>query len=519
MMKKTHLSLRKTGSFSEMFLDYIEGHDALKEFYEWEPKIESFKSAITNKEFSTTKRKTLVKALNRQYDGLNCASKLSENIQSLLESNTFTITTGHQLNIFTGPLYFLFKLITTVNLSKKLKSHYPDYDFIPIYWMATEDHDFEEISYFNMFGKKYNWTTEQTGAVGRFDPSSLTEVLNQIDEKVELFEKAYGRFETLADSVRFYVNDLFGSEGLVVVDGDDCQLKSQFAPIMKDDILNQNANQKVKITNKELNNLGYKSQAFSRPINFFYLDDFRRRIIAEGENFRVLNSEIKFSKQEILSEVDLYPERFSPNVIMRPLYQENILPNIAYLGGPAEIIYWLQLKGVFDYYKMNFPILMPRNFGMIVNQNTAQKAKKLGISSWALFRSKQKLKAEYLSRTGVHQPSLNDQKQLFSELFKTIKIKAELIDQSFGGYISSEQVKGIKALEHIERKLKKALEKKHEIGLRQIEGIKDRLFPNGVLQERSENYLSFYFNNKDLIQNLLDQFDPFEFTFYLFWEE
>ena len=376
-MKKTHLSLRKVGSFSKMFLDYIEGQDALKEFYEWKPKIESFQSAITNKAFSPTKRRTLVDALERQYDGLTCVSKLSENIQSLSEARTFTVTTGHQLNIFTGPLYFLFKLITTINLSKKLKVHYPDYHFIPVYWMATEDHDFEEISYFNMFGKKYQWTTEQTGAVGRFDPSSLAEVLDQVRENVELFEKAYGRFETLADSVRFYVNELFGSEGLIVVDGDDRQLKAQFAPIMKDDILNKNAHQRVKQTNEQLIDLGYKSQAFSRPINFFYLDDFRRRIISDGENFSVVDSDIKFTKQEILSEIDHYPERFSPNVIMRPVYQEVILPNIAYLGGPAEIIYWLQLKGVFDYYKMSFPVLMPRNFGMIINQNHSKKGKKI----------------------------------------------------------------------------------------------------------------------------------------------
>ena len=120
-----------------------------------------------------------------------------------------------------------------------------------------------------MFGNKYQWATKQTGAVGRFDPSSLADVINQINERVELFEKAYGGFQTLADSVRFYVNELFGSEGLVVVDGDDSQLKAQFAAVTKDDILNQNAHQRVNETNKQLIDLGYKLQAFSRPINFF----------------------------------------------------------------------------------------------------------------------------------------------------------------------------------------------------------------------------------------------------------
>ena len=518
-MKKTQIPFRKVGSFSEMFLDYIEGKDTLKEFFEWEPKIESFKSAIIKKGFSTKRRRKLVETLSRQYNELKCASILTENIQSLSESNTFTVTTGHQLNIFTGPIYFLFKLVTTINLSKKLKEYYPDFHFVPVYWMASEDHDFEEISYFKMFGNKYQWASKQTGAVGRFDPSSLADVLNQIDERVELFEKAYGRFQTLADSVRFYVNELFGSEGLVVVDGDDSQLKAQFATVIKDDILNQNAYQRVNETNKKLINLGYKLQAFSRPINFFYLDAFRRRIICEGENFKVLGANIKFSKKEILSEIEHYPERFSPNVIMRPIYQEMILPNLAYLGGPSEIIYWLQLKGVFDHYKTEFPILMPRNFGMIIHQNIAKKIKKLGITDEELFRSKVQLKGEYLNRLSIHQSSLNDQKQLFIELFKTIKMKAELIDQSLVGYVGSEQVKALKVLDHIAKKLKKALEKKHEIGLGQIEFVKDQLFPNGALQERSENYLNFYFNNTSLIKDLLDEFEPFEFSFNLFWEE
>ena len=144
---------------------------------------------------------------------------------------------------------------------------------------------------------------------------------------------------------------------------------------------------------------------------------------------------------------------------MRPLYQEMILPNLSYLGGPAEIIYWLQLKGVFEYYKIEFPIIMPRNFGMIIHQNIARKIKKLGIANEELFRSKEELKGEYLNRMSTHQSTLNDQKQLLTELFKTIKIKAELIDQSLVDYVGSEQSKALKALGHIEKKLKKASEK------------------------------------------------------------
>ena len=162
---------------------------------------------------------------------------------------------------------------------------------------------------------------------------------------------------------------------------------------------------------------------------------------------------------------------------------------------------------------------MPRNFGMIIHQNIAKKVKKLGISNEELFRSKVQLKGEYLNRMSIHESSLNDQKQSLSELFKTIKMKAELIDRSLVGYVGSEQAKALKALEHIEKKLKKALEKKHEVAFGQIEFVKDRLFPNGELQERSENYLSFYFNKIGLIKDLLDGFEPFEFSYNIFWEE
>src|SRR5699024_1121789 len=148
-----------------------------------------------------------------QYKGLPIKAPVQENIESLKQANTFTVTTGHQLNIFTGPLYFIYKIITVINTSKVLAKEYPDCRFVPVYWMASEDHDFEEINHFNLFGKTYRWETSQKGPVGRFSTESIQAVLDDLPEKVPLFENAYQEGKTLAAATRHYVHELFGAEG------------------------------------------------------------------------------------------------------------------------------------------------------------------------------------------------------------------------------------------------------------------------------------------------------------------
>jgi|TARA_B110000503_G_scaffold143711_1_gene247410 bacillithiol synthase len=518
-MKATHQSLHEVGSFSKMFLDYLSGNPSLSQFYAYEPKIEAFESAIKNRVFDGAKRTALAAAITKQYSGLEISDQIKKNLESLRSNHTFTVTTGHQLNIFTGPLYFIFKIVTTLNLAKKLNQAYPHCHFVPIYWMASEDHDFEEIDHFNLFGKKYTWETKQTGAVGRFDPSSLKAIIDSLPEKIELFEKAYGNFNTLSDSVRYYVNELFGAGGLIVLDADEPSLKAQFSSVIKDDIINQKANDLVEQTNLSLSQIGYSSQAFSRKINFFYLDAHRRRIIPEDGLFKVHGSNLTFSKSEMIAEIDSHPERFSPNVIMRPVYQEAILPNLAYLGGPAEIIYWLQLKGIFDHYSLNFPILMPRNFGMLVNRVTEKRMTKLDVHIKDLFQSKQALKASFIQKNSNNEHLLDLEKQDLKIVFDQIEKKARSINQSLIGFIGAESSKALKALENIEKRLLKGQETQNEIGLNQLEALKDKLFPGGVLQERHENFLNFYLNNPRFIQDLIDHFDPFDYIFYILWEE
>ncbi|MDH5609153.1 MAG: bacillithiol biosynthesis cysteine-adding enzyme BshC [Cyclobacteriaceae bacterium] len=518
-MNVTKTTLRETGAFSQMFLDYLEQNPKLRDFYAYQPDMEGLGALIRERKLSMENRVVLTEVLQEQYGPLTKTDRVLNNILSLSADNTFTVTTGHQLNIFTGPLYFIFKIVTTINLAQRLKEAFPDYHFVPVYWMASEDHDFEEINHFHLFGKKYTWETAQNGPVGRFATQSLNVVLEQLPESIDLFERAYLDSSSLADAVRYYINELFGDQGLVVLDADHRRLKTLFAPVIKSDVAEQVANGIVTSTNEALSEAGYKSQAFARKINFFYLNGYRERIVEENGRFSVNNKDLVFTKEELLAAIDREPEHFSPNVIMRPVYQETILPNIAYIGGPAEMVYWMQLKGVFAHYQVSFPVLLPRNFGMVINKATAKKVEKLGLELQQYFRDNHEIKAEYLRRHIGDEHVLDDDMAALAQLFEQVKAKAISIDKSLEGFIGAETAKALKGMEAIGKRLKKAQETQNETAMAQIDGLRAKLFPGGGLQERHENFLNFHLNNPSFLPGLFQHFDPLDFTFYQFWED
>ena len=209
-MKKHCVDLKKTGQFSKFFLDYLEGKEPLRPFYSHLPNLESFDAAIKAKQFSAAKRQVLVEVLESQYAGLSLAPAAAEQLVALRDEKTFTVTTGHQLNLFTGPLYFIYKLISVINLAKRLQERHPDCRFVPVYWMATEDHDAAEINYFKLDGQTYRWETSQRGAVGDFElDASFQNFLKGLGFAPAVFRDAYSQSATLAEAVRKYVNELF----------------------------------------------------------------------------------------------------------------------------------------------------------------------------------------------------------------------------------------------------------------------------------------------------------------------
>ena len=237
-MKKELLTFKETGNFSKKFLEFIE-HDKESFF----PNEKNILSTLSNINFSKYNRQALSSELLNQYSELKIRGKVNENIKSLLSDNTYTITTGHQLNICTGPMYVIYKILSAIKLAHTLSKKYPEYNFVPVYWMASEDHDFEEIQSFHTQGVTHSWDIDAKGPVGNLDPSSLLETLNKIPSVLEIFRDAYRSSESLSQAVRKYMDSIFGDFGLVVIDPNSKVLKESIQDIIEDDIvLNENVN-------------------------------------------------------------------------------------------------------------------------------------------------------------------------------------------------------------------------------------------------------------------------------------
>ncbi len=515
-MQSEKIPFDATGAFSSFFLDYIHQKDSLKPFYHRFPALDQFRDQLDEKaaSYSAANRHTLVAALHRQYEGYDLPEQVIKNLNALAQPGTFTITTGHQLNVFTGPLYFIYKIITVINTCRQLKEAYPQHHFVPVYWMASEDHDYEEIKSFRLDGKKYTWETHQQGAVGRFHTKDFKQLLNEVPGNIDLFRKAYTQRETLAGAVRHYVNELFGDDGLIVIDGDDHALKQLFIPVMEQDLFQHTTQQEVNATNASLEASGYKAQVFCREINFFYLDHQQRnRIEQSNKEYKVVDTSITFNEQQLRELIQASPEKFSPNVILRPLYQETILPNLAYIGGPAEVMYWLQLKGIFNHHHVPFPILMPRNFAMVMDAPAARKFGKTQLNTIDLFLTKDNLFNHAVLNFTENNIQLLHEKECVEKHFTAIHKNAVSIDKTLGPLVSAEVTRVLKSMERIEQKMLKAEKRLQSDRLQQIEAVKDTLFPNGSLQERTDNFLNFYQTDPAFISKLKQHFDPFDFRF------
>lgn len=517
-MRTETIPLDETDCFSQFFIDYITQKKELAPFYAAFPSVQNFKEAIASRNFPDKNRKMLIEVLKEQYAGVSISSSVSQNIDLLGKSKTFTITTGHQLNIFTGPLYFIYKIVTVINACKTLKQAYPDYSFVPVYWMASEDHDFEEINHFFLEGKKYEWQTDQKGAVGHFDPSGLKEIAAKLPKGAGFFKEAYSQ-KTLAEAVRSYVNHLFSEEGLIVVDADHARLKTLFSHVMESDLFDHTPEALVAKTSSSLNDLGYKTQLNVRQINFFYLNQgVRERIEKTDDGFKVVYTDLKFSEDEMRNLIKKHPERFSPNVILRPLYQETILPNLAYVGGPSEAVYWLQLQAVFNHFKTAFPLLMPRNFALVIPEAASTKWDKTGLSQNDLFLSTEAAFDKWVKANCDHDISYGSELKKLAEVEKDLKDKASVVDPTLTQHIEALHATYSKRIEKAEKKLVRAEKRLHEDRKKQIEAVKESLFPGGSLQERRDNFLNFYLKDPAFIKKLLQSFDAFDYRMYLLFQ-
>jgi bacillithiol biosynthesis cysteine-adding enzyme BshC len=511
--QKLTVPFSEIGVLPNLVKDYLSGNCQWLTGYDAASGFETVFEGRIKKGFGG--RNKLSTLLTQQHG--NPSPAQHKNIERLVKENTFTVTTGHQLNLFTGPLYFIYKIVTTINLAEQLNGKYKDKHFVPVYWMASEDHDIDEINHVFLYGKKIEWKTNQQGAAGRLKCIGIDAVIDEVQnllgtsenatDIVALLRKCYSEQHSLSQATRMLVNHFFGKYGLLILDADDAGLKEEFRNIMQDDLTSGNAFNLVSKTIFELEGKKYEVQVRPREINLFYLGDkYRWRIVKEDGGFTGLDKE--GNKHALENEALDKPESLSPNVVLRPLYQETILPNVAYVGGPAEIAYWLEYKSLFDYYGVNYPVLVLRNSAMIIEEAIAAKVSKLGLKAKDLFETTDELSKKYVLKQDEPFSILEEEEKVKS-VFDDLKKRVESIDITLSATVEAEKQKQLNSLKVLEEKVIRAGKRRHETSIQQIQKIKEKLFPNGKLHERTDNFIPYYVKyGDDFIDSLMQSLEP-----------
>lgn len=495
--------------------DYIQKHNTVKTLYQHYTSIESFKDVIAAKKNQPINRVQLASVLTEQYTLLPKSNLVAANISALSSENTFTVTAAHQPCLFLGPLYNIYKICHVIKLAQQLSQQYPEYKFVPVFWLGTEDHDIEELSHAFINGEKFVWENPGTGASGKWSTSSLAQLQKEGNWNTgnvaidEILQRALSSCSTFGGFTQYIIHELFKNYGLVVLDQNHQQLKKQFAAVMADEIFNQRAQQILQSTVNFLEQ-HYKAQAKPRDINFFYLNDnSRERILFDSSthSYTVNNTPLRFTKEELANQIANHPECFSPNVILRPLYQEMVLPNLAFVGGAGELSYWLELKPLFDYYEVPYPVQVLRSSATILTTTAKRRADKTGLSITEFFSPLDTLIKTYIQQNTPADLLLEEEKERLATLFNVVIAKAEAADVTLKNSAAAEKQKALSAIDNIASKMLKAEKRKQETALQQIQSVHETVWPGGVLQERRENFIPFY--NEELIPSLIDSFDAF----------
>ena len=498
-MKKETISFNKTGNFSKKFLNFIDN-----ESLSYYPKEENILKVLKGLNFSKHNRDILFKELDLQSENIETPSLVKENIKSILSNNTFTVTTGHQLNIFTGPMYIIYKIVSIIKLSQTLSKKYPDYKFVPVYWMASEDHDFEEIKSFHSCGKTFTWDMKSKGPVGNLNTETLKNIFDEDISIPDFFKDAYSSSSSLSEAVRKYMNYLFGEYGLVTIDPNSKNLKNTIRDIIVDDVVNNTIEKIEKSSDKA-------SDVYVRKVNFFYQDSNLRERIDKTDKYNILSTNLSFTEKEIKDKIKSSPELFSPNVITRCLYQQKILPNVCYLGGPAEIVYWESFKKFFDNYKVPYPVLVPRDFVLLLSVKIQKLIKKLNLSSSDLFTDKNKIENKVLDVESDESKNFKREIDEITKILNNISEKFEKEDPTMKPHVLATAKKMENRLLQIERRYINKQKKNNDKLINQISDLYLFLNPDNSIQERKENLISFY--DLNLIENLIENLDPLDLQF------
>ncbi len=524
-MRVSHIPFEKIQSLSFKDVTYQAQPEWISSFIRFTPDLEGLKKAVVARKDFNTDRSLLVSVLEEQYRNMDEATLVHQQIALLGNENTFTVITAHQPSLFGGPAYYFYKIFSAINLAETLKREMPQHHFIPVLINGGEDHDFDEVKSLKLFGKTLAWETDQKGSVGRFRTEGLEEVFQELSQILGenetasglrgIFQASLQHADSYNDFVLRWVHAIFGKYGLVMANMDNPHLKKSFIPYMERELLHRESERLVMETQERLQMFHFKPQAFPRDINLFYMmDGLRERIVFENGSYQVQHTDLSFSENEIIEHLHAFPDRFSPNVVMRPVYQESMFPNIAYIGGGGEIAYWLERMKQFEHLGVFFPALIRRNSVMCISKAMQKNMDKLGITEEDILLDEEKLIIRYIEKHASTDFHLNAENQVVRALFSTLSAKAKSVDPTLENLVLSEGHKVEKALDAIETRLKRALKQKEETNINQLKNLRVKFFPGNGLQERSESYLQYVVSEEgDLTDEFVKLLNPLEKSF------
>lgn len=501
-----------------LFLDYLYEFDNVKNFYKHnfrskEEYLKLFKSVSdTNREF----RNDLPKILHAQYQGFDPSQKTKSNLDSLKEKNTLAVVTGQQLGILGGPLYTFYKIITAIKLAEYLKERYDGYNFVPVFWLESDDHDFEEVRSISIINelnelKKISYDDglpedEIRNSVGYLNINGnispflddLTKNLRDTEftqDLINRIKEIYSVGKSFKQSFKELIFWLFDHYGLIIFDPQDVVIKNLLKPVFKNEINNfRQYTEKLVSVSATLEDM-YHAQVKVRPVNLFYRNEEGRFLIEPVDNeFRLKRKRKKFTQEEIIDEIDKQPENFSPNVLLRPICQDYVLPTAFYIGGPGEISYFAQITPLYDFYNLEQPIIYPRASATIMEKNLENILEKYNLPFEDIYVSSDELKTKIIN--SISKNSVDD---IFAEANNQIdlaldQLKEKLFefDKTTADSTAKYRQKIIRYLDEIKAKAIEAQKKRHEITLRQVDKLTSSLFPNNNLQEREINFVHFF---------------------------
>ncbi|MCS3611159.1 bacillithiol biosynthesis cysteine-adding enzyme BshC [Salinibacter ruber] len=505
------------GAFPDLFVDYCTDFDAVADFYpgDWQSRP-ARRAAATAAAKRPADREVLADTLLDQNERWGLDERTRSHIETLRDPDSIAVVTGQQVGLFTGPLYTIYKTITTLQLIEEWADQ-TGRPVVPVFWVEGEDHDFEEIAAAHVL--QHNEVVplsyepgvdDNPGAVGRLAlTDGIQDVVDRLDEALppsdfkpavmEQVRAAYQPGTRLEDAFARLMRSLFEDDGLVFMNPDDARLKALTRPLFRRDIEDPRASvAPVNAAGRALRDRDYHAQVNARPTNLFWLgDDGRWAIDLEDENaFRLRGTDRTFSRSDLLNRLDETPERFSPNVVLRPLMQDHLLPTAAYVAGPGEVSYFAQYGGVYDWADLDMPLIHPRASVSLVEGKVQKVLDKYGLTV-ADFRDG----LEPLFQDVVVDTMEVDVDALFSEALpqlhqtlNALKPEVEAVDRTLGASTEATRSAIMDEMEALKQKVVRAEKRQQDEVRAQLKKAHTNLRPDGTLQERTINVL--YYLNK-----------------------